>query len=69
MTAQITEFTQTPQGLHDQAIGLFIFFPVLCTVTLFLRLYVRTKLCKGAFGWDDVALILTWVCPLSEVTA
>lgn len=55
------------QDLHNQTIGLFIFFPILCTVTLALRLYVRTKLCKGAFGWDDVALIITWVCLLFEV--
>ncbi|KAJ4388899.1 hypothetical protein N0V93_006360 [Gnomoniopsis smithogilvyi] len=54
------QITQTPQSLHDQTIGLFVFFPVLCTVTLALRIYVRTKLCKGAFGWDDVALIITW---------
>lgn len=48
-------------NLYDQAIGLFIFFPILTTITVGLRLFVRIKLCKGAFGWDDVALIITYV--------
>lgn len=48
-------------SLHDVAIGLFVFFPVLTTITLGLRLFVRTRLCKGAFGWDDVALVVTYV--------
>lgn len=48
-------------SLHDQAIGLFVFFPVLTTITVGLRLFVRTRLCKGAFGWDDVALVVTYV--------
>lgn len=47
--------------LRDQTIGLCIFFPVLTTITVFLRVFVRTRLCKGAFGWDDVALLVTWV--------
>lgn len=56
--------------LHDQTVALFIFFPLLCTISLALRLFVRTKLCKGAFGWDDVALVVTWVCTtLIAVTA
>lgn len=48
-------------SLHDQAIGLFVFFTVLTTITVGLRLFVRMKLCKGAFGWDDIALVVTWV--------
>lgn len=47
--------------LHDQALGLFVFFPILTTITVGLRLFVRVKLCKGAFGWDDVALLITYV--------
>lgn len=47
--------------LYYQAIGLFVFFPVLCTITVGLRMFVRTRLCKGAFGWDDVALLVTYV--------
>lgn len=49
-------------SLEDQTIALFIFFPVLCTISLGLRLFVRTRLRKGAFGWDDIALVVTWVC-------
>lgn len=48
-------------SLHDQALGLFVFFTVLTTITVGLRLFVRMKLCKGAFGWDDIALVITWV--------
>lgn len=53
-------------SLHDQTIGLFIFFTVLCTISVGLRIFVRTRLCKNAFGWDDVALIITWVGSLVE---
>lgn len=49
-------------GLYDQSIAVFIFFTVLCTISVGLRIFVRTRLCKGAFGWDDIALIITWVC-------
>lgn len=50
-------------SLHDVVVGLLIFFPVLTTITVGLRLFVRTRLCKGAFGWDDVALVVTYVSP------
>ncbi|KAI7779049.1 hypothetical protein LA080_001395 [Diaporthe eres] len=46
-------------GWHDLAIGLLAFFIVLNTITIGLRVYIRTKLTKGAFGWDDIALIFT----------
>lgn len=47
--------------LYDQLLGLLIFFSVLCTITVGLRVLVRTKLTKGAFGWDDAALVFTYV--------
>ncbi|KUI63764.1 hypothetical protein VM1G_10480 [Cytospora mali] len=47
-------------GLHDELVGLIIFFIVLNTITVGLRLYVRTTVTKGAFGWDDVALVITY---------
>ncbi|KAK2596286.1 hypothetical protein N8I77_013182 [Diaporthe amygdali] len=46
---------------HDKLIGLFVFFTVLNTISVGLRVLVRTKLTKGAFGWDDVALVFTYV--------
>lgn len=49
--------------LYDQLLGLLIFFSVLCTITVGLRVLVRTKLTKGAFGWDDVALVISYVSP------
>lgn len=48
-------------GLHDALIGLVFFFSVLNTITVGLRIFVRTSLTKGAFGWDDVALVFTYV--------
>jgi hypothetical protein len=47
--------------LYDQLLGLLIFFSVLCTITVGLRVFVRTKVTKGAFGWDDVALVISYV--------
>lgn len=47
--------------LYDQLLGLLILFSVLCTITVGLRVLVRTKLTKGAFGWDDVALVISYV--------
>lgn len=56
--------------LYDQLLGLLIFFSVLCTITVGLRLLVRTKLTKGAFGWDDVVLVFSYVsrqpCPYHQ---
>ncbi|KAI3395112.1 hypothetical protein diail_1727, partial [Diaporthe ilicicola] len=46
--------------LYDQLLGLLIFFSVLNTITVGLRLLVRTKLTKGAFGWDDVVLVFSY---------
>lgn len=46
---------------YDHLIGLFIFFTTLNTITVGLRVFIRTKLTKGAFGWDDIALIFTHV--------
>lgn len=48
-------------GWHDQLLGLFVFFTVANTITVGLRVFIRTKLTKGAFGWDDIALIFTHV--------
>lgn len=47
-------------GWYDQLIGLFVFFTVLNTITVGLRVFTRIKLTK-AFGWDDVVLIFTHV--------
>lgn len=46
---------------HDQLVGITIFFTVLNTITVALRIFARTKLSKGAFGWDDAMLIITYV--------
>lgn len=46
---------------HDQLVGITIFFTVLNTVTVALRIVARTKLSKGAFGWDDIMLVITYV--------
>lgn len=46
---------------HDQLVGVTIFFTVLNTITVALRIFARTKLSKGAFGWDDSMLIITYV--------
>lgn len=48
-------------GWHELVIGLFAFFIVLNTITIGLRVFIRTKLTKGAFGWDDIVLIFTHV--------
>lgn len=56
-------------GLKEQTIGLFVFFPVLTTISVGLRLFVRTRLCKGAFGWDDVTLLVTYVSLVLEAGA
>ncbi|KAK2614253.1 hypothetical protein N8I77_001099 [Diaporthe amygdali] len=48
-------------ALYDQLLGLLIFFSVLNTITVGLRLLVRTRLTKGAFGWDDIALVFSYV--------
>ena len=48
-------------GWYDQLIGLFVFFTVINTITVGLRLFTRIKLTKGAFGLDDVALVFTHV--------
>lgn len=44
---------------YDQSVILLVFFPVFTTITVGVRIFVRTRLCKGAFGWDDVLLIIT----------
>lgn len=46
---------------HDQLVGVTVFFIVLNTVTVGLRIFARTRLAKGAFGWDDAFLIFTYV--------
>ncbi|KAG8157316.1 hypothetical protein KVR01_012700 [Diaporthe batatas] len=45
---------------YDQLVGLFVFFTILNTITVGLRLLVRTRLIKGSFGWDDTALVFTY---------
>lgn len=47
---------------HDQLVGVTLFFTVLNTITVALRIFARTKLSKGAFGWDDIMLVITYVC-------
>lgn len=47
---------------RDQAIGLFVFFPILTTITVGLRVFVRTRVNRGSFGYDDVTLVITYVC-------
>lgn len=61
LTAAPDEPAQRAMNLHDQSIALLIFFPVLTTITVGVRIFVRTRLCKGAFGWDDVLLLVTTV--------
>lgn len=46
---------------YDQLVGLFVFFTILNTISVGLRLFVRTRLTKGSFGWDDAALVFTYV--------
>lgn len=47
---------------HDHLVGVTIFFTVLTTITVGLRIFSRTKLSgKGAFGLDDVFLLITYV--------
>lgn len=46
---------------HNQLVGITIFFTVLNTITVALRILARTKLSKGALGWDDIMLIITYV--------
>lgn len=41
--------------------GVTLFFTVLNTITVALRIFARTKLSKGAFGWDDIMLLITYV--------
>lgn len=43
-------------------LGVFVFFLTLNTIVVSLRLYIRLWLKKSAFGWDDVFLIITYVC-------
>lgn len=52
-------------GYHDQSVALLVFFPVFTTITVGIRIFVRTRLIKGAFGWDDVLLIITNVTSFS----
>lgn len=49
---------------YDHLIGLFVFFTTLNTITVGLRVFIRTRLTKGAFGWDDIALTFTHVSSL-----
>lgn len=44
-----------------QLLAIYIFFLVLCTVAVGLRLYVRFKLSKNYIGLDDALLTLTYV--------
>lgn len=49
-------------NIRDQVIVLFVFFPILTTITVGLRIFVRTRVNRGSFGYDDVALVITYVC-------
>ncbi|KAJ4387115.1 hypothetical protein N0V93_007703 [Gnomoniopsis smithogilvyi] len=46
---------------YDLIVGSIVFFMVLNTIAIALRVFVRTVLSKGAFGWDDIFLIVTYV--------
>jgi hypothetical protein len=41
-----------------------VFLPI-ATITVMLRIYVRGWIVK-AFGWDDGAMIIAMVCPISN---
>ncbi|ROW04459.1 hypothetical protein VMCG_04952 [Cytospora schulzeri] len=47
-------------GWRDELIGVVILFCVLNTLTVGLRIFVRTTVTRGALGWDDVALVITY---------
>lgn len=46
---------------QDQLIAIFALFLTLDTIAVGLRLFVRLRLQRSAFGWDDVFLTLTYV--------
>lgn len=47
---------------HDELISVASFFLILTTFVVGLRILVRLKLGgKGAFGWDDVFLVVSYV--------
>lgn len=57
---------------YDTSVVLLIFFPVLTSIFVGVRIFVRTRLCKGAFGADDVLLIITnvsWLSPADHTGA
>lgn len=47
--------------LNDQAFGVLIFFILLDSAVVCLRMYVRLYLKKSQFGYDDVFLLITYV--------
>lgn len=49
---------------HDSLFAAAVLFLVLNTVVVFSRIYVRTVVIPGGFGWDDFVLCLTYVSRL-----
>lgn len=45
---------------------LSIIFTVLSTICLTLRLYTKAHIIR-IFGWEDVVVILGWMCTVSDV--
>lgn len=42
-------------------LGVEIFFLILTSVVVALRLWVRLKMKKAVFGWDDIFLTMSYV--------
>ena len=55
----------TPSGRGPQLIAVYSFFLALTTVTIALRVYVRSFLVNG-FGLDDWSAIIGWVSLLAD---
>ncbi|KAI1369556.1 hypothetical protein F5Y08DRAFT_97124 [Xylaria arbuscula] len=45
---------------HDSLLAAAVLFLVLNTIVVFSRVYVRTVVIPGGFGWDDFVLCLTY---------
>lgn len=40
---------------------------VLATLVIGARLWARMNRQAGGFGWDDLLILLSWVCPVSNI--
>ena len=57
------------EDMAPTILGVIISVLALGGLFIALRVYTRTVLKRGAFGWDDTLIIITWVsitslCPL-----